>query len=326
MAAKLNPDSVGIIETEEMKMAEQVSKEEVARAVDALGAIVEKSGLNKAQIISHLSPYDSGGEQGWANTPKSAVKPGDVGHTVDGTDYVGVKKEIAMKAQSGAKLTKAEALILADVNPLRAIAAKVAKSEALTPAEVWAISGGVAKAMKDGYMDKADDEAEEAEKAVPMPMHAAKADEEEEKEEEAEKGVAKSILAALRASARAASPSDDLRKALEDERKVNADFRVEVAKSLALIGQLVSGQVERAAEPTPVRGPKSAQRAAEAPMASQGFGAFGAEQINKGGISRAIRKALEAGDPNVTETDLLAWEADLSIRPDLKSYLQRAAR
>lgn len=311
-------------------MAEQVSKEEVARAVDALGAIVEKSGLNKSQIISHLSPYDSGGQQGWANTPKAEVKPADVGHTVEATDYVGVKKELAMKAQS-AKLTKAEALILADVNPLAVIAAKVAKSQALTPVELWAISGGIAKAVEAGHMDKADDEEAEkgygmnADKAHMMP-HAMKAeDEEEESEEEEKSAMGKSILAALRGAR--VSSNDDLRKSLDEERKVNAEFRVEVAKSLALIGQLVSGQAERAAEPVAARGPKSAMRTAEAPApASRGFGAFGAEEINKGGISRAIRKALEAGDPMVTETDLLSWESDLSLRPELKTYLQRAAR
>lgn len=311
-------------------MAEQVSKEEVARAVDALGAIVEKSGLNKSQIISHLSPYDSGGQQGWAGTPKSEVKPADVGHTVEATDYVGVKKELAMKAQS-AKLTKAEALILADMNPLAVIAAKVAKSEALTAAELWAVSGGVAKAIEAGHMDKADDE--EAEKGYGMktdkahPMHAMKADDEsEEDESEEEKSVmGKSILAALRGAR--VGGTDDLRKALDEERKVNAEFRAEVAKSLALIGQLVSGQAERAAEPVAARGPKSAMRTTEAPApASRGYGAFGSEEINKGGISRAIRKALEAGDPMVTETDLLSWESDLSLRPELKTYLQRAAR
>lgn len=320
MAANINPSSVGIIESEE-QMAEQVSKEEVARAVDALGAIVEKSGLNKSQIISHLSPYSSGGEQSWANTPKAEVKPADVGHTVEATDYVGVKKEIAMKAQGGSKLTKAEALILADMNPLSVIAAKVAKSEALTPAEMWAVSGGIAKAVKDGYMDKAEDEDEMAEKG-----HAMKAEDHEKKEAEieAEEHAAKSILASMRS--RAPSAVEELRKALEQERQESAEFRAQVAKSLSLIGQLVSGQAERSAEAAPARGPKSAQRAVEAPMATQGFGAFGAEQVNKGGISRAIRKALEAGDPMVTETDLLAWESDLSLRPELKTYLQRAAR
>lgn len=321
-AANINPDSVGHIETEE-QMAEQVSVEEVARAVDALGAIVEKSGLNKSQIISHLSPYTSGGEQSWANTPKSEVKPADLGHTVEQTDYIGVKKDIAMKASSGSKLTKAEALILRDLNPLRIIAAKVAKSEALTSAEVWAIAGGVAKAVKDGYMDKADDEAE-AEKAMVPPMHAMKGEDEEEEGEESEKAHA---MKSVRSAPRASSEVAELRKSLEQERKDNAEFRVELAKSVALIGQLLSGQVERSAEAAPARGPKSAQRVAEAPAAqAQGFGAFGPEQVTKGGISRAIRKALEAGDPNVTETDLLSWESDLAIRPELKTYLQRAAR
>lgn len=312
-------------------MADKVTNEEIARAVDALAPLVEQAGLSKAQIISHLSPYDSGGDKSWAGEPHSAVKPSDVGTTVDQTDYIGVKKSLVEKVQAGGALTKAESLILADLNPLREIAAKVAKSESLTPAELWAVNGGVAKAMSEKKMKTEEYEGEASEKRGEKAR--------EKAEEMAEKSdTAKSLLAALAALAKPtqlqpaqfvhgmSAHDSDLRKSIEAEAKTNADFRAEVAKSLALIGQLVANQAEKAAEPTPARGPKAAIRTAEQGVSANGFGAFGPEQINKGGISRAIRKALESGDSNVTETDLMDWESDLKLRPELKSYLQRTGR
>jgi hypothetical protein len=304
-------------------MADQVTNEEIARAVEALAPVVEKAGLSKAQIISHLSPYDSGGDKSWAGEPHSAVKPSDVGTTVDQTDYIGVKKSLVAKVQAGGSLTKAESLLLADINPLAVIAAKVAKSESLTSAELWAVNGGVAKAMSEKKMKTEEYEGEDA-------SEKRKEKAREKAEEMTEKSdVAKSLLAALatlqRASVPAQSNDSDLRKSVEAEAKTNAEFREVVAKSLAHIGQLVAAQAEKSSEVAPARGPKAAIQGRQAPQA-QGLGAFGPEEINKGGISRAIRKALEQGDSNVEESDLMTWESELKMRPELKSYLQRTGR
>lgn len=303
-------------------MADKVTNEEIARAVEALAPVVERAGLSKAQVISHLTPYESGGTASWAGESHSSVRPSDVGHTVDQTDYIGVKKSLVAKVQAGGSLTKAESLILADINPLREIAAKVAKSDPLTSAELWAVNGGVAKAIGEKKMKEDDAKEEGAEKRGEKARE--KAEEMTEKSD-----VTKSLLAALAnlSQSRPAQREDsDLRKALDAEVSANAEFRAVVAKSLAHIGQLVAAQSEKTSEVQPARGPKAAVQGRQSDAVAKGIGAFGPEEINKGGIARAIRKALEAGDSNVIETDLMVWEGDLTMRPELKSYLQRAGR
>jgi hypothetical protein len=300
-------------------MAEQVSQEEVARAVDALAEVLKKS-----QIISHLSPYDSGGMEGFAGADKAPVKPSDVGKTVAETDYIGVKKSLVSKAQS-ASLTKAEALMLAGVNPMGEIAEKVAKGENLTDAEVWAVKGGAADAIAKGEMK---DEGKKPEKKVDR-----KGDVEREvgKEAgEAKEDYMKSLqaLAAIMQATqapRANAEVDSLRKALSDEQKQNAEFRDLVTKSLAQFGQLLAAQAEAKVEPQPQRGPRAALRAIDGGQQAQGYGAFGPEEMTKKSVSVEIRTRLEKGDPSVSEEDLLAWESDLQMRPELKALLSQSA-
>lgn len=92
--------------------------------------------LAKSQLFHTASDSEPGS---WAGSSPEDEDSMDDMIQDNGTDYDGVKKALAAKAQKGVALTKAEAAMLSGGNPFKAISKKVSKGQKLTKAESWAL-------------------------------------------------------------------------------------------------------------------------------------------------------------------------------------------
>ena len=116
-------------------------------------SLADLAQMAKSSPQLHHTANDSDPGQ-WAGSRAEDQDEHESKIDVNGTDYNGVRKSLALKIRKSQALTPAEVAIADGFNPLPLIADKVSKGVALTRAEEWALKGGLSKMQTMPGMDE----------------------------------------------------------------------------------------------------------------------------------------------------------------------------
>lgn len=120
-----------------------MNKDKFQSALAALDTMVKS---NATQLFHTASDSDPGQHAGVSTTDYQDEHKDGISE--NGTDYDGVKKQLADKVEKSQALTPAEVAIAKGQDPRPLIADKVAKGQTLTAAEAWVTKGGWAQMSK----------------------------------------------------------------------------------------------------------------------------------------------------------------------------------